>query len=253
MEVTLKQQEEVLMREWREMLQTKGILPISTANEREGAFNADGIVDHEKWNTLQVRNLPKLLFILKETDQLKGSLIEPLSDHGGNGRTWAGVAKWADALLFGKYRKSGANRGYRKEIISNIAAINVKKYAGGTSSVREEIDAAIERNKEFLKRQIELYQPNVIVGCWHWHMATAVVNTIMQEALKPQWEWFDTDKKMGGYISYMFGTQKPILVIDMRHPCMAGNKWADKLVALRKSDLWKTIYGEQFLLGDSEN
>lgn len=239
MESTLKQQEMALMDKWRAKLHAEKLIP------KESDFNADGIVNYEQWDSLQRRSLPKLLFVLKETDEHSGPLIEPLADHGGNGKTWAGVAKWADALLFGKY--GHANKPYRKNIISNIAAINVKKVAGGTSSDWEDIQAAIIRDRDLLKAQIELYQPDIIIGCWHWYMAKYIVKDIMQEVEDPRWEWLDKDKQIRVCISHMFGRHKSVLVIDMRHPCRARNIWADKLVAFRKSARWKELFGNRFI------
>ena len=62
-------------------------------------FNADGIVDYERWVALP--DGKHIVVLLKETNALSGSLVDFLS-HGGSKtyyRTWNNVARWANMIL----------------------------------------------------------------------------------------------------------------------------------------------------------
>lgn len=62
-------------------------------------FNTDGIVDYERWAALP--DGKHIVVLLKETNALRGSLVEFLS-HGGSEtyyRTWNNVARWANMIL----------------------------------------------------------------------------------------------------------------------------------------------------------
>lgn len=89
----LRRDEASLMTEWQ------------TRWAQSACFNADGVVDYERWSALPDRK--HIVVLLKETNGLHGSLVEFLY-HGGSKtyyRTWNNVARWANMILNGTYWK----------------------------------------------------------------------------------------------------------------------------------------------------
>ena len=87
----LRRDEAMMMAEW------------SASSVQLCCFNADGIVDYERWAALP--DGKHIVVLLKETNALRGSLVEFLS-HGGSEtyyRTWNNVARWANMILNGTY------------------------------------------------------------------------------------------------------------------------------------------------------
>lgn len=87
----LRRDEASLMTEWQ------------TRWAQSACFNADGVVDYERWSALPDRK--HIVVLLKETNGLHGSLVEFLY-HGGSKtyyRTWNNVARWANMILNGTY------------------------------------------------------------------------------------------------------------------------------------------------------
>lgn len=129
-------------------------------------FNADGIVDYERWAALP--DGKRILVLLKETNGLQGSLTEFLR-HGGNQtywRSWNNVARWANLILNGTYWKF-VSRPELNDMIRNIAVVNLKKYAGGARANRKEVFDESLKDADLLKRQIMLYEPDIILtGGW---------------------------------------------------------------------------------------
>ncbi len=82
----LKQKEAELMCRWKERWRE--------AHGQYPYFNPDGIVDHDRWNSLPEGK--HILVILKETNGLQGSLADFLRNGGSDTyyRTWNNVARW---------------------------------------------------------------------------------------------------------------------------------------------------------------
>ena len=87
----LRRDEAMMMAEW------------SASFVQPCCFNIDGIVDYERWAVLP--DGKHIVVLLKETNALRGSLVEFLS-HGGSEtyyRTWNNVARWANMILNSSY------------------------------------------------------------------------------------------------------------------------------------------------------
>lgn len=142
---------------------------------RDGeVFAKDGLVDPKQFG--QGEEL-RVLFVLKdpstngfEKSRPNGTLCDWIrAEEPRPGSTWFVVAHWAQALLDGTTSNlvpSGAN-----QILQKIGAINLKKSSwrkdGGSNTTADNdmVDAYTLRDRDFLRQQIKLIDPDVIVGC----------------------------------------------------------------------------------------
>ena len=149
-------------------------------------FISDGIVNPKTWFQL---NNEKILFLLKEaysaTKPVEWNLSnwlcgEKCMENCGNcnncwpsGKTYNHVAEAAymilnpnlgfDNWLGVKTRRSIDYKNKRRDILKEIAVVNIKKYDCKPSSNAEEIKDHIGKHKELLKKQIENINPTVII------------------------------------------------------------------------------------------
>ncbi|MFV0419739.1 MAG: hypothetical protein ACK5KT_13540 [Dysgonomonas sp.] len=138
----------------------------------------DGIINIEKYSSQKY----KILWILKESNDL---------DANGKGGGWSlteainSLKDWESQINTGKitfrriiYASYGLLNNFVLwndmpsvnddpnvfETIKKIAYINVKKVPGGTTANQNVIKKAYSDNKDLLLKQIELYNPDIIIG-----------------------------------------------------------------------------------------
>lgn len=195
-------------------------------------FNRDGIVNYSQWMQMPVGK--HILVILKETDALQGSLAEFL-DYGGSDtyyRTWNNVARWVRMILDGTYLDR-IDRDVLDRTVREIAAINLKKYAGGTKANSREVKAIALDDLKLLKRQVRLYEPDIILtGGW------GLVSDFLHDyILEEPCLWYDprqrkdqeNDPDLWYFWTHKICESKPTLVISMPHPNRAAKRWTLEL------------------------
>ena len=135
----------------------------------------DGVVNEENYKKANV----KVLYILKEANggknktwQDKGSkngdLRNYLNKHANRWQTWNNVVRWQYGIENLNNDDSWkqvfrVKPNFRKEYLRHTAVINLKKLAGNQDSNMNEILKHANVNKELLKQQIALYQPNIVI------------------------------------------------------------------------------------------
>ncbi|GFE58723.1 hypothetical protein [Geobacter sp. AOG1] len=148
---------EALFAEWKKLVM----------NEADH-FVEDGIIYPEMWS--QARK--KILFILKETNDYKGSIsklihdastIRPKSGLWGS-PTFHNIGRWAYGLLnypqsVGAYKAANNNR---KKSVLSCSFINLKKTTGGRTATKT-VDESAQKYSKFIRRQIEIIDPEIIV------------------------------------------------------------------------------------------
>lgn len=86
--------------------------------------------------------------------------------------------------------------------LSNVAFINVKKVPGNRDSNKSEISKSYDRHKEFIHRQIDLINPDIIINC---SRVTSLFECLRQNnPIK--------------YYSFPFVANDSRLIIDAYHP-----------------------------------
>lgn len=168
----LRRDEAALMTEWQ------------TRRAQSACFNADGVVDYERWSALP--DGKHIVVLLKETNGLHGSLVEFLY-HGGSKtyyRTWNNVARWANMILNGTYWEF-VPKSLLDDMVRNIAVVNLKKCPGGAIASSKAVRQAARQDADRLKRQIQLYEPGIILtGGWG-----LVSNILHDEIFADDAEW----------------------------------------------------------------
>ena len=174
----------------------------------QGELILDGVVDEAKYSS----SPRQLLFILKEANY-PGSEGWDLKEHVAQGEwanTWNNITRWTRAihalpeeLPWESLSKIG--REERVETLNKIAFMNLNKRTGGTGTAnREAIEAAVQEDEGFIRKQIAIYGANYIICCGQGvaDLTTSVV------APQPDWQvtkrgvWFVKLQRSRHLISY---------------------------------------------------
>lgn len=177
---------------------------------RKPGFIRDGVVDAKEYFNCRF----KILVLLKEAnggsdydlrEYLKG---EPLY------KTATNVVRWTEGILnietdIPWESLDDIDMEWRRKRLRQIAWVNIKKISGGATAIDEEIKAAAVKNSCFLKQQLNLYQPDIVIcGGTSPYYIDYVANS---KNLK--WQ------KAKNGIRYLLDGQR--IVIDFYHP----NAW----------------------------
>lgn len=124
-------------------------------------FVRDGIFSNESF----VEN--KILFILRDAHIVKPpyDIREIIKSPYSEGKTWNNIARWTRALL------DNAQYEEVEQItptdlssqLKRVAAINLKKEAGGAHA--ERIKEFSNKHRIYIKKQIEIINPDIIIAC----------------------------------------------------------------------------------------
>lgn len=131
-------------------------------------FVPDGAVCGETYES----TWPRIVFLLKEVNDPGGGDwdLRDFLRSGGRWQTWNNVTRWTEGILalpeihpwknLERIDENARTRGLRK-----IAAVNIKKTPGGATADAGGLHRFALENGEFIRRQLDLYRPNLIVGC----------------------------------------------------------------------------------------
>ena len=134
--------------------------------ERPG-FVGDGIVQLDNY----LESDFKILYLLKEVNGGKNWDLRDLLKKGERKPTWDNIALWTFGInnLSKNYLwaelKELRSKEFRIEQLLKIAAINLKKESGSHTANNKIIWGYAKEDQLFLKKQIELYDPKIIVCC----------------------------------------------------------------------------------------
>lgn len=130
-------------------------------------FIRDGIVDEEWW--LQPQNMPKICFFLKEarTEREEGyNLVRDLYEYKP-WKMWQKVAIWTQAIQSAFVGEQAYNEEQVKSkphaAVRQIAVVNVKKSDGLAESDKRDLWKYMQEDKEELKKEFEIINPDIIV------------------------------------------------------------------------------------------
>lgn len=182
-------------------------------------LNEDGIVDEESFS----QQKQKLLFVLKETDEMGNmSLRQFLNDgaYGNGAKTFQPLCHWINALLYGKDDNTFSTSEKRKETLKKVAVINLKKEPGTSKSNNTYVEWAKEKeHQDLLLDQINEINPSVIVFC-----CPEAFQFISSELLKiDQTTLFKSDD----LYCYKWNSK---FIIFARHPQFSKKDWITKFI-----------------------
>jgi len=163
----------------------------STQTTDPGKFNPDGILNEQVWEKAR----PRIALLMKETYDLTGDLRKHLLWQIGEEKRprhcsiWPKVAgRWIAGILHQEAHKEQAapiktfgdvalirNEDWQHENwrlgLASSAVINLKKLTGRSSAQNAELLAAARRDLAFLKEELEIIQPDVVLCCHTFHIA----------------------------------------------------------------------------------
>lgn len=135
----------------------------------------DGIIDIDKY----LKSKPKILWILKEAYCEDGGGWDYREEWAKEGKLW----EWVNAsskptwhpIIYVTYAILNGfltwndmdwirNSPDMAEVLRNIAVINVKKLPGVRQSNNAEILACYNEHKQIILKQIEVFQPDIVIG-----------------------------------------------------------------------------------------
>lgn len=196
-------------------------------------FVEDGIFDEEEWNKQAI----KILYVLKDVNCWKKNIdgtcacIHPgkeklnlceylLSEESPTyWKTWNNIVRWTQAIRDGGEYQRYVSKADKTYCLKTIAVLNIKKEAGGAIANTDEIQEYGKNDAFFIKEQIELYQPDIIVCCGRGKGKNA---DILREYVFKDIE--KTDVTINGYDCFLVKQfdNKILPVVSFRHPQMWG-------------------------------
>ncbi len=160
----------------------------------------------------------RILFLLKEPNGKEGEDYKEWDWAKGSEIFGNTLAYWLEGIMkcSADYFPQYADLSTRKDILQKfpLAIMNLKKVAGDSSASWEEIWHYAEQDADFLKRQIQILNPNVIVCCGSNDCGDNYrkVISIAEEILFPE-KHFD---KVNLWCH--FCKESNLLLIDSYHP-----------------------------------
>ena len=124
----------------------------------------DGIIHEERYENTN----PKILFIMKEPNHPEGPGFDFREWWGNEGARYAfsiRLCEWTYGIWngFPPLAQFDAEAD-TSDIIRSIAFMNLKKVGGGSQADSDVIRSTTVRDEDFLRQQIAIINPNVIVG-----------------------------------------------------------------------------------------
>ena len=160
--MTIEAEEAALFSRWNERKRQNGELKIIR----------DGAMKPRIFEKVKAEGKTKIVFALKEANDPDGqdwSLSDVVYEHD-RWMTWDNLARWTLALsnledppVWSDAQPMDVVR--RRLSLETVAAVNLKKCAGGDSSIRSEILKAAKVDADLLLEQFNLYQADIIVCC----------------------------------------------------------------------------------------
>lgn len=166
----LEEKEGQLFEEWRVAMKER------EEDKNDKNFIVDGIIDIEGY----LRSFPRILIVMKEPNEenyditdkvnhnwnMKSLLYNGAENHG---QTFNALAHWIHGLRTGiEYDfLPEPTVEFRQTVFRSIAMMNLKKRGGTNCAPYKRIDEYTRRYKDFIRRQVALYDPDIIVSCCH--------------------------------------------------------------------------------------
>ena len=168
----------------------------------------DGIICEEHYETAD----PKILFIAKEPNDPRGEAFDFREWWCEDGPQYAfswRLCQWAYGIWNGFPPLAQFDEeADTLNTMRSIAFMNLKKVGGGNQADPREIRRFTERNQAFLRRQIRIIDPDIIVG--------GIGESSLWSVLFPGIEFKPSGFDIG--VAYVAVNEKKVPVIDFYHP-----------------------------------
>jgi hypothetical protein len=171
-------------------------------------FVQDGVVSEEDY----LQSSLKLLFVLKEVNDSNGGGwdLRDFVREGGRRQTWDNITRWVDGIRRLKEEipwteHAEVDEEKRCRVLKSIAVVNLKKSPGGHTTDSAALVKIATEDKDFLNRQLALYDPDVIICCG----TSLLLHQLTSFCEKPKWRctyrgvWFHEYKADKYIVSYV--------------------------------------------------
>lgn len=171
----LRRREDELFAEWRAL-----------SKPEHSMFIADGVVHPDTYLGMK----PKVMFLAREPHWEKRGAnddLRPYLSKGVDWHNWQVIARWTRMLTTAEHVPwtdvdDEVAKG-KKEELQKIAFVNIKKQGGSSKVKWEELVTYTEACSSLVRRQIELYRPDVIVcNGTIWLLERFILPHTMREA-----------------------------------------------------------------------
>ena len=195
--IPIREQEDALFEEWE--------------RARGQPFYRDGAVNEEAFSNSK----PKLLYVLKEPNDPGGEgwdMREFVRD-GARAQTWNNITRWTECIRALPHDVPWAQLEQitvkqRKDALQSIAFMNLNKHPGGASADPENLSQVTDRDQEFIRRQIEIYEADYVICCGTKRWLTSIAPYSEQTG-----QWRQTTRGIG-----WLPTPNSGWLIDYWHP-----------------------------------
>ncbi len=145
----------------------------------------DGIVDEAEY----LASRYKILYVMKEVNGGEGWNLKEFLKDGARPQTWNNIARWTEGILNleADYKwdyLDSNNEDRRKIMLKKIGSINLKKIPGKHTSNSNEITNEARLNKDLINKQVELYQPDIIICCGTFDTFVEIFSDAKNKKLK---------------------------------------------------------------------
>lgn len=139
-------------------------------DHKKNGFIRDGLVDSKMWHSNKCGK--KIIFLLKEAygNKEAWNLTEWVAQKGPLYNIWKRIAEWTYGILntdINKIATFPEDKDFTQNVangyLRRIAVLNLKKSNGKSESKDDEIAAYGINDKDFIKKEIELIDPDVII------------------------------------------------------------------------------------------
>lgn len=107
--------------------------------------------------------------------------------------------------------------------------MNLKKESGKGGANLKDIEASAKKDRCFIKEQLNLYQPDIVIACGHREKLTV---SLLKDVIydDSDSEWKNDVNGLDYYSTEKISKNKSIYVISMPHPNRATiDKWSNLL------------------------
>ena len=185
-------------------------------------FIYDGVFDAEELN----RQTHRILFVLKEAnwENANADLCEFLLSESSSGywKTWNNIARWSKAILEGGNYPKYISKSDKTYWLKKVIAMNLKKVGGDDTAEDEVIYSYAHRDRKFLKKQIELYAPDIIICCGRGTGKNAdILHDVVFEKDEVS-EWQEPILQYNYFLAKI-NDKENVPVVSFYHPQMRGS------------------------------
>jgi hypothetical protein len=213
--MNIRDEEDKLFEEWKVDYNNR-------PKDNHPCFVEDGCLDPETYQN----ESRKIVFVLKNPNlggsppslyQLRDDLMKV--DHNNNlHRWWAPIARWCYFLQYPAHHYKQATTNIREEDAASVIKylkhycfIQLKKDGFGSSTSNKELEEAIKNDGEKIKRQLNIYTPDVIIAC-------GTGDQLSSELFHCQENCCDQTSSGIKYWKIVELNHKPCYLIDYCHP-----------------------------------